>query len=419
METVNALFLVAGLGLVLAGAVPTLRFPYVSTAMAFVATGLLAGLLPIPLPMFLPEDNRGLIEGLTEVAVIVALMGAGLSIDRRPGLRSWSPTWRLLGIAMPLCIATVALLGWSLMGLAPAAALLLGAALAPTDPVLAADVRVAGPNSEEEDDAVRLSLTSEAGLNDGLAFPFVALALLVAEGDLDGVSGVATWLAWDLVGKVAIGVAVGIAVGRLFALIAFRSPTRWLRLAEANEGILALAATFTSFGLAEALHGWGFVAVFVAGLSMRGVHGEHDYHQQLHEFTHQVERLLTLAALLMFGIACGNGLLADLTWQGLLVGVLLVVVVRPVAGLLSLIGCRGTWGERLAKAFFGVRGIGTFFYLAYAFGETTFDDEALLWSTAAAAVLVSVVLHGTTSAPAMAWLDRARSDLRDRATSGR
>ena len=265
MGTDYTIYLVAGAGLFLAGAIPLLRFPAVSTAMAFVATGVVAGLLPLPLPGFLPEDNRELILRLTEVTVIVALMGAGLSIDRRPGLRSWSPTWRLLALTMPLCIASVALLGWSLLGLAPAAAVLLGAVLAPTDPVLAADVRVGGPNSDEEEDVTRLTLTSEAGLNDGLAFPFVYLALLMVAGDMETWVDVGQWLAWDLVGKVAIGVVVGVVIGRVLALLAFRSPTGWLRSRSRTRGSLALAATFTSYGAAEALHGWGFIAVSRGG----------------------------------------------------------------------------------------------------------------------------------------------------------
>jgi sodium/hydrogen antiporter len=408
VETDTATYLVAGLGLFLAGAIPLVRNRVVSAAMGFVAVGVLAGLLPLPLPELLPQDNRELIERLTEVTVIVALMGVGLAIDKRPGWRAWTSTWRLIGVAMPLCIAAVALLAWGLMGLAPAAALLLGAVLAPTDPVLAADVRVAGPNTEEED-VVRHALTSEAGLNDGLAFPFVAAAILLTgaeTGNGDVSSWLGRWLAWDLVGKVLIAVAVGVAVGRAFAWLAFR---RWPRLAETNEGILALAATFASYGAAEAAHGWGFVAVFVTGLTIRGFETGADYHTELHEFTNQTERLLTLAALLMFGVTCASGVLAGLTWQGLVVALLLVLVIRPVLGTLSLVGAPGTWQERAAKGFFGVRGVGTFYYLAYALGQAPFDDDDLLWATVSAAVLCSIVVHGVTATPVMRRLDARRA----------
>jgi NhaP-type Na+/H+ or K+/H+ antiporter len=169
-------------------------------------------------------DNHAFTEHLTEFCVLVALMGVGLALDRPLDLRRWvtwkrwGATWRLLGIAMPLCIAGVALLGWWAMGLAPAAALLLGAVLAPTDPVLASDVQVGGPTTlgEDEDDEeidesdeVRFALTSEAGLNDGLAFPFVYAAIYLASiGDVEEWG--LRWLAWDLVGKVVISVAIGL-----------------------------------------------------------------------------------------------------------------------------------------------------------------------------------------------------------------
>ena len=106
-------------------------------------------------------------------------MGAGLKLDRPVSWRGWESSWRLLGIAMPLTIAGIAFLGWTILGLGIGAALLLGAVLAPTDPVLASDIQVGPPQSGKEDE-VRFALTSEAGLNDGAAFPFVYLAIAIA-----------------------------------------------------------------------------------------------------------------------------------------------------------------------------------------------------------------------------------------------
>jgi sodium/hydrogen antiporter len=189
--TADLTFLVAGLALLLAVVLPELVSRWaLSAPIVLVAVGMVIGFTPLPDGMPLdPQENRAVIEHVTELTVIVALMGVGLALDRPLRLRdrstwaAWSPTWRLLAVAMPLCIASVALLGWA-FGLAPAAALLLGAVLAPTDPVLASDVQVAGPTTgdeeAEEDDDVRFSLTSEAGLNDGLAFPFVMAAVLLA-----------------------------------------------------------------------------------------------------------------------------------------------------------------------------------------------------------------------------------------------
>ncbi|CAN5745113.1 cation:proton antiporter [soil metagenome] len=414
----DVVFLVTGFGLFVAGFLPLIiRYRAVSTAMGLVAVGAVAGLLPLPLNV-LPEQNEELIQRLTEVTVIVALMGVGLAIDRRPGWRSWASTWRLLGIAMPLCIGTVALLGWGVMGLAPAAALLLGAVLAPTDPVLASDVQVGAPSSDDDEgdeDEVRFALTSEAGLNDGLAFPFVYAAIFLTgaqTASADVGSWLGRWLAWELLAKVGIGVAVGFAIGALAARLAFRGPHPWLRLAESNEGMLALAAAFVSYGLTEVVGGWGFVAVFVTAVTFRGHEKGSDYQRELHRFTHQVERLLTLAALLMFGVACTTGLLSDLTWPGALVAVLLVLVVRPLCAALSLVGRPGAVGERAAIAFFGVRGIGSFYYVAYAFGEAPFPDQAELWSTVATVVLLSVVVHGIAATPVMNRLDTARDRLR-------
>lgn len=408
----DVVFLVTGVALFLAGSLPLIaRYRVVSTAMGFVAVGVVAGLLPVPMPNVLPGPNEELIERLTEVTVIVALMGVGLAIDRRPGWQSWSSTWRLLAVAMPLCIAAVALLGWGLMGLTPAAAVLLGAVLAPTDPVLAADVQVGAPAGEDEDEhehEVRFALTSEAGLNDGLAFPFVYVAIFLAGAHAAGndvSSWIGRWLAWELFGKVLIAVLVGVVVGRLTARLVFGAPRPWLRLAESNEGIVALAASFVGYGLAEAVGGWGFVAVFVTAVTIRGHESRSGYHRELHRFTHEVERLLTLAALLMFGVACATGILDDLTWRGALVAALLVLVIRPVCGALCLLGGHGPHRERLVTGFFGVRGIGSFYYLAYAVGEAPFPEQDELWSTVAAAVLFSVILHGSTARMVMDRLD--------------
>ena len=177
---------------------------------------------------FDPREHRALIEHVSEVTVLIALMGVGPRARPAPvlpparGWGRWAATWKLLGIAMPLSIAGVALLGWWGLGIAPAAALLLGAALAPTDPVLASDVQVEGPSVEQdaeeidEEDEVRFALTSEAGLNDGLAFPFLYAAVFLAT--LGPVSEWGwRWIGWELVGKTLLGVAVGVAVGWLWA----------------------------------------------------------------------------------------------------------------------------------------------------------------------------------------------------------
>ncbi len=401
-------YVIAGVAILLAAALPRLvRRRAVSAPMGFVAAGLLVGLLPLPTREIDPIHQRIVTERLTEIAVIVALMAVGLALDRPFGWRRWSTTWRLLVITMPACIAAVALLGWWVMGLAPATALLLGAVLAPTDPVLASEVQVGEPNAEGEEDEVRFALTSEAGLNDGLAFPFVYAAIAVA-GGLGVHEWLPGWLAWTLVGKVTVGVAVGVAVGWLLVRLAFTARTPGFRYAEVNESIVALAATFVAYGVAEAAQGYGFLAVFSCAVAIRQYDRHHAYHQVLHSFITDMERLLTLILLLLLGVACATGLLAALTWRGALVGVALVLVLRPVVGWCSLLRSRPFPAERGAIAFFGVRGIGSIYYLSYAAGQEAFGPLDELWSTVAFTILLSVLVHGVVATPWMSRLDRAR-----------
>ena len=405
VTSADVVYVVGGLGLLTAAVLPRLlRGRAISVAMGFTAVGVLVGLLPLPLPEVDPIANGELTERLTEFAVIVAIMGVGLALDRPLSWKAWRTTWRLLVIGMPLFIVAVTALGFGLMGLLLPSALLLAAVLAPTDPVLAGDVQVGGPNSGEEDE-VRFGLTSEAGLNDGLGFPFVYLALFV--GASTGIEDWGLrWVAWELVGKVAVGLAVGAGVGWLLARAAFRAHKPALRFAQAGEAVVALGAVLLAYGAAEALQGYGFLAVFAAAVVIRTHERDHEYHEVLHSFIGQVEQILTMVLLLLFGVACARGLLDELTWSGVLVAVLLVLVVRPVTGWIAMLGCSAPRRERLALAFFGVRGIGSFYYLAYATNQGAFSEVSELWSTVGLTVLLSVVVHGITATPVMAWLDR-------------
>ena len=417
--TADLTFLVAGLALLLAVVLPELVSRWaLSAPIVLVAVGMLIGFTPLPDGMPLdPQENRAVIEHVTELTVIVALMGVGLALDRPLRLRdrstwaAWSPTWRLLAVAMPLCIASVALLGWA-FGLAPAAALLLGAVLAPTDPVLASDVQVAGPTTgdedAEEDDDVRFSLTSEAGLNDGLAFPFVMAAVLLAtEGSVSGWA--LEWVAWYAVGKVVVGVLVGVGVGWALARVAFRSQRDALRVAERGESLLAIAALVTAYGLGELAGGYGFLSVFACAMAFRSAERAHDYHAAMHEVVERLERLLTLFILLVIGIALTRGLLDGLDWRGVAVGLALILVIRPLAGAVSLTAWRRdeerpgglSRRERWATSFFGVRGVGSIYYLAFAAGESSVLAEDWLWSTVAFTVVASVLVHGVLSRPVM------------------
>lgn len=354
-----------------------------------------------------PQDHLKLTERLTEFAVIVALMGAGLKLDRPLAWATSVLTWRLLGIAMPLTIATLALLGSWLLGLGLAAAVLLGAALAPTDPVLASDVQV-GPPGEGMEDEVRFTLTAEAGLNDGLAFPFVNLAVALALASLTGQPWLGHWLGVDVLWKLAIGIGMGWVIGRALAWLTFRLPNR-AELSRTGDGFVALGITAVSYALTEMAHGYGFLAVFVSAAAFRSVERTHVYHERLHDFIEQLERLLMMALLVVFGGALtSGGLFQSLSWSVALFALFTIFLVRPIVGWISLLGSSQPSKEKAVIAFFGIRGLGSIYYLSYGLGHAPFETPHLLWSAVSLIVLISIVLHGATVTPIMRHMDRQR-----------
>lgn len=398
------------IGLALIGAtwLPHLlkRHP-VTFPIVYVVLGIVLYALPLHLPDPDPFEYSVVAERLTELVVLVALVGAGLRIDTPFGWRRWAPTWRLLGFTMPLCILAGAWLGHSLLGLGLASALLLGAALAPTDPVLASDVQVGGPG-EGKEDPVRFALTSEAGLNDGLAFPFVWLAIalsLVASGT--NPDWFARWLWLDVGWRIGGGVLIGWVVGYGLMHLIFRSRTD-VTLSRTSDGLAALAITLFVYGVAELCHAYGFLAVFVAAVVIRHHTRSHEYHETLNLFAEQCERLLTALLLILLGGTISNGVLAPLQWVDLGFALAFVLLVRPLAGWLSLARSALPARERWAISVFGIRGMGSFYYLAFAFNHGRFDDHPRLWAIVTLVVLLSVLLHGLSANKVLARLDAWR-----------
>lgn len=367
------------------------------------------GLSVTPLAPFAvnPLENRELTMRFCELVVIIALMGAGLKLDRRIGWRSWNVTWRLLGIAMPLTIIGISLIAWWLLGVPIASALLVGAALAPTDPVLASDVQVGPPRSGEEDD-VRFSLTSEAGLNDGLSFPFIYLAIAMAGASSFGAASLFDWFTHDVLWRLISGVALGWVTGKLLGFLTFHLP-KSIELARTGDGLVAIGITCLAYGVTEMAHGYGFVAVFVAAVTLRSAERQNAYHEQLHDFTEQVERLLMAVLMVFFGLMIGDGTLTSgLTWPIALTAVIALFAVRPIAAWLSLLGNAQPTEEKAIIGFFGIRGLGSLYYMAFATSAAKFADETTLWSTVFLVILISVVIHGTTVTPLMGFLDKRR-----------
>jgi NhaP-type Na+/H+ or K+/H+ antiporter len=325
--------------------------------------------------------------------VIVSLTAAGLAIDLKAGWRRWNATWRLLGIAMPLTILALVFLGqWAGLGLA--GAVLLGASLAPTDPVLARSVQVGGPGKDE--DPTRVALTAEAGLNDGLAFPFVWAAIALAAGTFDWGS----FLAYDVVYRVGLGIAIGWGVGWLITRVVFS------RLGDAANDrsaplIVMLAATFLAYGLAEFAHAYGFLSVFIAARSGRRHdidsevrdRGDEAYAAEAHESADQFEGILMVILLLWFGSFVAAELWYQWRWTDLVIALALLLVVRPLAGWIAMTGYGAAPKERFKMAFFGIRGMGTIFYIAYGQTHAAFDDIDAVWRIAGLCILISVLMH--------------------------
>ncbi|MBC5994963.1 cation:proton antiporter [Pontibacter cellulosilyticus] len=407
MSTYIIIITVVGLAALSMAWVPAiLKRTFVSYPMVYMLLGMLVYLLPYELPQPDPIWREDYVVHLTELIVIISLMGSGLKLRRKVSWKNWQVPIRLISITMLLCIGGLALLGWGVLGMAPAAAILLGAVLAPTDPVLAEQVQVGPPHEKEEDD-VRFSLTAEAGLNDGMAFPFTWLAVVV--GIAAGAEGswLSDWFWRDLLYRIAAGVAVGWLIGRGLAYLIFQLPQK-SKFPKAEDAFLALSATLVSYGITELAHGYGFIAVFITALTLSSYEPDDKYHTEMHDFITQVEQILMVILLLLFGGGLVYGLLNYLTWQGALVGLGFLLVLRPLAGLAGLIGIKMPLHEKMAISFFGIRGIGSFFYLSFALDKIDFVDANQLWSVVGFIVMVSIIIHGFTASKTMGYLDKRR-----------
>lgn len=350
---------------------------------------LVPGLPELPDPRVQPKPW----EVVSELTVIVALFAAGLRLDSLAPWRKWAPTARLLLIGMPLTIFAVALMGWALGGMTVAGAVLLGAVLAPTDPVLAGDVQV-GPPQEGNEHPVRFTLTTEAALNDGLAFPFVHLGLILAVQGLAPQDWLAGWLAVDVAWRISVGVLMGSCGGWALGQVLFMVP-RHAVLADTGSGVVAIAGVLLCYGSTELAEGYGFIAVAMMGLTLRRIESKHRFHRRLHDFCETIEHALT--ALLL--VALGHVLplvFQDLHWVHLLMALLLILVIRPLAGWLSLTGSQLERRDRRVVAVFGVRGIGSIYYLCYAGTHLEFVNELDLWALIGLTILLSTMLHGFT-----------------------
>lgn len=394
----------------------------VTSAIIYLAVGLVVGPTVLHLFHFNPLKESALLEVLTEVAVLISLFSAGIKMPAPFNLSRWGAPMLLATVSMAITVALVAGFAVLVLGLPLGAGVLLGAIVAPTDPVLATDVQIRHPGDR---DLLRFNLTCEAGMNDGSAFPFVVLGLgLLGLHDLGsfGLRWVLVDVVWATVGGIGIGLLAGAALARL-CMVLRQNPQRRTLL----DDFLGLGLIGVVYGVSVMAHTWGFLAVFFAAVALRQTelrladecraltppdeapaasasqHPQSDYLEQTTVsagslvFKEHLERLSELVLVLLVG---GSLYLDSWSWPALGLAVFLFVVARPISVMIALAGTRTPWRALGLIGWFGVRGIGSLYYLMYAITHGLPEPLALqLVQITLVVVALSILLHGTSVKP--------------------
>jgi len=380
--------------------------------------------------------DAALLERLTEVAVLISLFTVGFKLELPLTDARWRIPVQLATVSMLITVAAIAAFGVLVMDLSLGASVLLGAILAPTDPVLASDVQVANPGDR---DRLRFGLTGEGALNDGTAFPFVMLGLGLLSLHELGASWWRWWtldVIWAVVGGLVIGYVLGMLVGRSVLYLRTRH-----REALGADEFIAFGLIALAYGMALLCHTYGFLAVFAAGLALRRIddrsspdaveakslnsvpttsthtadaarHADAPVNmmQAVQRFNSQLERFAEVGIVLTVGtLLAVVEFRRDVLW---FVPVLLLII-RPLAVYVGLLGTNVTGRTRALMGWFGIRGIGSIYYLMYAINNDI--EPALakqLLSITIAVVVASVVAHGVSVTPLMTWYGQRRSERR-------
>jgi len=422
-----------------------LRWMPVTTSAMCLVLGVAIGPMGLDVLKLDISDSSVWMEHLTEVAVVFSLFVSGLKLRLPLNDRTWRVAYGLAGPVMILCIGGLCLALHYLLGLSWGVSMLIGAVLAPTDPVLAALVQV---NDARDDDRVRFGLSGEAGLNDGTAFPFVILGLLMLRED--GSDFLGEWLLWDVLWAVPAGLLVGYWMGRGIGRLTLSMRIRNADSTLSPNDYLALALIALAYVVAEWIQGYGFLSVFAAGLGLRQAEvkstdesappAEHLVQPVVgHEtvdpqqavvgdteslddsqlaagvmmsdmlaFGSLVERSMEVFLVTLLGVVLAN----HWDWRAVAVGALLFVVIRPLSVLLVPWRRLLDGHQRLLIGWFGIRGIGSLFYLFFALNHDLPPDVAQLCiNLTLSVVALSILVHGVTTQPTLAWYER-RKQLR-------
>ncbi len=371
------------------------RLP-VSFAMIYLIVGIFLGPYGFNLIQLRPDAE--FLQRLTEFVVLISLFSCGLKMNRQLNLAAWRSTVRLIGFLMPISIFAIAAIGHWFLGMEWGPAILLGGILAPTDPVLASEVQLA---HTEDKDELRFGLTSEGGLNDALAFPFVYFGIHWLKEGSNWESWFKQWVAIDLIWAIAAGIVMGIVVAKVVVWIDLKLHT-YRPVNEVMEDFVALSIILLTYSLTELVNGYGFLAVFVAGIIAQRNYDNPEKPQDQQHFTEQIEKLTEVASILILGSLLRAEAIWDHAKEALFVGGVLLFAIRPVGAWISTIGGGYRPATRWLFGWFGVRGVGSIYYLCYALGNGLKDTlgEQIAWITYITIVL-SVILHGTSTTPIM------------------
>lgn len=413
--------LVGGLLLVMGLTHTILKRSPVTSSIIYLAVGIIVGPTVLNLFHFNPLKESALLEILTETVVLISLFSAGVKMPTPFSFARWQKPIMLATVSMAITVMLVAAFSYYLLGLPLGACVLLGAILAPTDPVLATDIQT---RHHGDRDLLRFTLTSEAGMNDGSAFPFVMLGLALLGLHHVGDFGL-NWLFIDVLWATVAGIVIGWFAGVGLAHVGWK-----LRRGDYQhillDDFLGLGLIGVVYGISHMAHAWGFLAVFFAAVALRQTESkliktiqatndeallatdttaDSKENEELTVsegsllFKEHLERLSEVLLILLIG---GTLFISSWSWKAVGVALFLFTIARPISVFIGLIGTPASWRVRGMTAWFGVRGIGSLYYLMYAIQHGLQEKLALeLMQITLIVVTLSIILHGISVKPLM------------------